>query len=58
MLLQLKITRSTEGAEICVLGINHNMESTVLTVNENCILTSYLYGSWMRKLIVSSCAVW
>lgn len=34
----------------CVLGTNHNMESTVLTVSENSILTSYLYGTWMVKI--------
>lgn len=50
MLLQLKSTITTQDAEICVLGINHNMECTVLTVNDNSILTSYLYGTWMMKL--------
>jgi len=41
---------STEDVEICILGINHNMESTVLTIDENSILTSRLYGTWMMKM--------
>lgn len=51
-MLQLKITHSTEDAKICVFEINHNMESAVLTINENYILISYLYGSWMMKLFL------
>lgn len=41
---------STEDVEICILGINHNMESTVLTIDENSILTSHLYGTWMMQM--------
>lgn len=55
-ILKLRSTLSTEDAEICVLGIHHNMESTVLTINKNSILTSCLYGWW--QLIISSCSVW
>lgn len=49
-MLQLKSTITTQDAEIWVLGTNRNMECTVLTVNGNSILTSYLYGTWMMKL--------
>lgn len=36
--LRLKSILSTEDVEICVPGINHNMESTVLSINENPVL--------------------
>lgn len=50
LLLRLKSIRSTEDVEICVLEINHNVESAVLTVSENSILISHLYGTWMMKM--------
>lgn len=48
-MLQLESTVTTHDAGIRVLGINRNMECTVLTVNDNSILTSCLYGTWMMK---------
>lgn len=56
MLLLLQSTVSMEDAEICVLGINHDMEGTVL-INENYILISYSYSTWPIKIILSG-AVW
>lgn len=49
-IVTLKSTLSTKDAEIDDLGIHYNMESTVLAINENSILTSYLYGTWMIKI--------
>lgn len=45
-MLYLKNTPSTEDSEICVFGINHDMEPTILTVSENSIWISYLYSTW------------
>lgn len=42
-----------------VLRINHNMESTVLNISENSVLTSYLYmvhGWW--KWVIPCCSLW
>lgn len=49
-IVTLKSTLSTKDAEIDDLGIHYNMESTVWAINENSILTSYLYGTWMTKI--------
>lgn len=48
MFLQLRNVVSTEDAETSVLGINHDMEPTVL-INENYTLISYTYSTWTIK---------
>lgn len=41
---------SPKDAEMCVLGLYHGMESTILTVREKSILASCLYGTWVMKI--------
>lgn len=49
-MLQLKSRPSIEDAEICILGTNHGMESTILAVSENSILISDLYSTGVMKI--------
>lgn len=48
MFLQPRNVVSTEDAETSVLGINHDVEPTVL-INENYMLISYTYSTWTMK---------